>query len=159
MNIESMAFLFLVFGVACFITFMAHRLSRPGQLLRFEPMEASVRIMCQACRGHGRIPLPVDPRKFTKHDDAKLKFEDFPLCLECDGIGSRLYLTVSLGPSFVVGRTLASTSMFPQPPLGDYIETKDFPSSNSPQEQGQGETSSTPTKTTSTVSSDVTVPE
>jgi len=134
------------------------RLARKkDQCVMLHPMEANVMVQCKTCRGHGRRGIAVDPREFTRHEDKKLKPEDFPICEECEGRGSVFFLSVKLEPimrtSFVGGTLLPATPDSHGQHYGASALPEDFQSGKSTEDPVLAGTSSTPLSPTSTSSS------
>lgn len=154
MNLEGTLSVLAIFGIACFITIMAQKLSSRSLSsltlkapLELVPMDIVVHKVCSLCRGHGRKSLAVDPREFTHYEDKKLIFEDFPVCPECKGSGRNLFLQISTGPCFLGGALSQDTftSQKQQPGvLALEPNNPDSLSEKSPPAEAQIETSSTP---------------
>jgi hypothetical protein len=97
-------FLLFTLIVLCVYTIRATKGIRLMAPIHVRAME-----MCKTCHGRGREPLAVDPRSFPKTEDEKLKFEDFPQCRKCKGIGYTPYLVVEINPGRLELNSLASS--------------------------------------------------
>jgi hypothetical protein len=124
-----------------------HSRAKKDQYVMLHPMEANVMVQCKVCRGRGRRGIAVDPREFTRHEDKKLKMEDFPICEECEGRGSVFLLSVKLQPMIgysAVGTPSPATQDSLDQPCGASILAEDFPLKSSAPEPVPTGTSSTP---------------